>query len=173
MCTLHCVCSPKVASLFPPVLLKSCNQIPLAFKVWFSGNSSSCCQTPRLGILTWGSEPSLQWLDSCSTIVLQIVSHPPSGYGIDFFVIAPLLPSYCGFSFVFGCGVSFLVNFSIYLLMIVHQLVGILVLQQEGVSIRPSIPPCWTNLLPSFYKIRLVHYFKSLLLSKIPNVYEK
>ena len=28
--------------------------------------------------------------------------------GFDFIVIAPLLPSHCGFSFVFGCGVSFL-----------------------------------------------------------------
>ena len=27
--------------------------------------------------------------------------------GFDFIVIAPLLPSHCGFSFVFGCGVSF------------------------------------------------------------------
>ena len=31
--TLLCVCPPRVESLFPPVLLKSCNQIPLAFKV--------------------------------------------------------------------------------------------------------------------------------------------
>ena len=33
MRTLLCVCPPRVESLFPPVLLKSCNQIPLAFKV--------------------------------------------------------------------------------------------------------------------------------------------
>ena len=33
MCTLLCVCPPRVESLFPPVLSKSCNQIPLAFKV--------------------------------------------------------------------------------------------------------------------------------------------
>ena len=35
MSTLLCVCPPRVESLFPPVLSKSCNQIPLAFKVWF------------------------------------------------------------------------------------------------------------------------------------------
>ena len=63
MRTLLCVCPPRVESLFPPVLSKSCNQIPLAFKVWFSRNSSSCCWTPRLGSLKWGSEPSLQWVD--------------------------------------------------------------------------------------------------------------
>ena len=33
MCTLLCVCPPRVESLFPPVLSKSCNQILLAFKV--------------------------------------------------------------------------------------------------------------------------------------------
>ena len=82
MHTLLCVCPPRVESLFPPVLLKSCNQIPLAFKVWFSGNSSSHCQTPRLGSLTCGSELSFQWMDFCDIIVLQFVSHPPSGYGI-------------------------------------------------------------------------------------------
>ena len=85
MCTLLCVCPSRVESLFPPVLSKSCNQIPLAFKVWFSGNSSSHCHTPRLGSLTWGSEPSLQWVDFCGISVLQFVSHPPSGYGIWFY----------------------------------------------------------------------------------------
>ena len=32
VCTLLCVCPPRVESLFPAVLSKSCNQIPLAFK---------------------------------------------------------------------------------------------------------------------------------------------
>ena len=32
-CTHYFVCPARVESLFPPVLLKSCNQIPLAFKV--------------------------------------------------------------------------------------------------------------------------------------------
>ena len=45
--------------------------------------------------------------------------------GFDFIVIAPLLPSHCGFSFVFGCGVSFLVSSSVFLSMIVQQLVVI------------------------------------------------
>ena len=85
MYTLLCVCSPRVESLFPPVLPKSCNQFPVAFKVWFSRNSSSRCRTPRLGSLTWGSEPSLQWVDFCGISVLQSVSHPPSSYGIWFY----------------------------------------------------------------------------------------
>ena len=84
MRTLLCVCPLRVESLFPPVLLKSCNQMLLALKVWFSRNSSSCCQASRLGSLMWGSEPSLQWVDFCGISVLQFVSHPPSSYGIWF-----------------------------------------------------------------------------------------
>ena len=76
------MCPPRVESLFPPVLSKSCNQILLVFKVWFSRNSSSRCQIPRLGSLTWDSEPSLQWVDFCGISVLQFVRHPPSSYGI-------------------------------------------------------------------------------------------
>ena len=40
---------------------------------------------PRLGSLTWGSEPSLQWVDFCGISVLQFVSHPPNSYGIWFY----------------------------------------------------------------------------------------
>ena len=85
MRTLFRVRPPRVGSLFPPVLLKSCSQFPLGFKVWFSMNSFSCCRTPRLGSLTWGSEPSLQWVDFCGISVLQSVSRPPSSYGIWFY----------------------------------------------------------------------------------------
>ena len=85
MHTLLCVCPLWVESLIPPVLSKSCSQILLVFKVWFSRNSSSRCQTPRLGSLRWGSEPSLQWVDFCGIRVLQFVSHPPSSYGIWFY----------------------------------------------------------------------------------------
>ena len=143
MHTLLCVCPPRVESLFPPVLFKSCNQIPLAFKVWFCRNFSSHCPTPRLGSLTWGSEPSLQWVDFCGIIVLQSVSHPPAVMGFDFTVIASLLPSHCGFSFVFGCEVSFLVSSSVFLLMSVQQLVVILAFSQEGVRAHPSTLPSW------------------------------
>ena len=84
MRTLLCVCPPRVESLFPPVLSKSCNQFPLAFKVWLCRNSSSRCQTPRFWSLTWGSEASLQWVDFCGISVLQFMGHP-SRYGIWFY----------------------------------------------------------------------------------------
>ena len=41
-------------SLCFPVLWKSCNQIPLAFKVKFPEDSQFLCWTPRLGNLLWG-----------------------------------------------------------------------------------------------------------------------
>ena len=65
--------------------------------------------------------------------------------GFDFTVIVPLLPSHCGFSFVFGCGVSFLLSSSVFLLMIVQQLIVILVFLQEGVRARPSTLPSWSQ----------------------------
>ena len=61
--------------------------------------------------------------------------------GFDFIVIAPLLPSHCGFSFVFACGVSFLVSSSVFLSMIVQQLVVIPVFSKEGVRAHPSTLP--------------------------------
>ena len=63
--------------------------------------------------------------------------------GFDFTVIVPLLLSHCGFFFVFGCGVSFLVSSSVFLSMSVQQLVVILVFSQEGVRVHPSTPPYW------------------------------
>ena len=108
MHTLLCECPPRVEFLFPPVLLKSCNQIPLAFKVWFSRNSSSCCWTPRLGSLTWDSEPSLQWVGFCDISVLQFVSYPPSSYGIWFYCdCAPTAVSLWLLLCLWLCGIFF------------------------------------------------------------------
>ena len=60
---------------------------------------------------------------------------------LDFIVIVSLLPSHCAFSFVFGCGVSFLVSSSVFLLMTVQQLVVIPMLLQEEVRACPSTLP--------------------------------
>ena len=59
----------------------------------------------------------------------------------DNIVIVPLLLSHCGFSFVFGGGISFLLSSSVFLSMVVQQLVVILGVSQETVSARPSILP--------------------------------
>ena len=75
------LCPSRLESLFPPVLWKSYNQIPLAFKVRFPGDSESLYQIPGLGSLTWGSETSQQCENFFGFIVLQSVGHPPVGNG--------------------------------------------------------------------------------------------
>ena len=77
-----CLCPPRLESLFTPVLWKSCNQILLAFKVRFFGDSKSLCWVPRLGSLTWGTELSKQWENFFGIIVLQFAGYSPGGYGI-------------------------------------------------------------------------------------------
>ena len=47
--TRFCLCPPRVESLFPPFLWKSCNQIPLVFKVRFPEDSQSVCQISQAG----------------------------------------------------------------------------------------------------------------------------
>ena len=78
--------------------------------------------------------------------------------GFDFIVIAPLLPYHCDFSFVFGCGVSFLLSSSVFLSMIVQQLVVILVFSQEGVRACPSTPPSSKMIL-----IKMVHSVENIV----------
>jgi len=83
--TKFCLCSPRLESLSPPVLWKSCNQIPLALKVRFPGDSQSLCWIPRLGSLMWGFETSQQWENFFCINVLQVVGHPLGRYGIWFY----------------------------------------------------------------------------------------
>ena len=109
-CARFCSCPPRVQSLFPPVLWKYCNQIPLAFKVRFPGESQSLCGIPRLGCRMWGSEPSQQWENFFGIIVLQFVGCPLGGYGIWFYRdCAPTVS--LQFLLVFGSRVSFFDRF--------------------------------------------------------------
>ena len=63
------------------------------------------------------------------------------GMGFDFTMIVPLLLFHCGFSSIFGCGVSFLVAPSILLRMVVQQLVVISVLSQKEMRAHASTQP--------------------------------
>ena len=76
------LCPPRLKSLFPSVLWKAYNQIPLALKARFPGDSQSLCRIPRLGSLTWGSEPSQYCRNFFGIIGLQSVGHLPGRYGI-------------------------------------------------------------------------------------------
>lgn len=80
-CTPPCVCPPRAALLLPPVLWNSSNQTLLVFKARFCGGTSSCCQTPRLGHLTWGSGLPLLWQNFCDVIGFLFAHCPPSEYG--------------------------------------------------------------------------------------------
>ena len=77
--------------------------------------------------------------------------------GFDFTLIAPLLPSHCGFSSVLRRGVSSLVKSRVFLSMIVQQPVVVLVLSQEGVRARPSTPPSWL-ILPRTLFIDTIYF---------------
>ena len=69
-------------SLYFPSPRTFCYQIPLTFKVRFSGDSKSLCWVTSLGRLTWGSELSKQWENFFGIIVLQFAGHSPGGYRI-------------------------------------------------------------------------------------------
>jgi len=81
-----CVPSKTQVSFFPPVLWKSCNQIPLAFTVRFPGDSQSLCCFPRLGSLT---QPSQQWKSFFGIMFSSLWVTHPAGMGFDFIVFAP------------------------------------------------------------------------------------
>ena len=95
----------------------------------------------------WCEVPNLHNIGRTSLLLLFSnlwVTHLAS-MRFDFITVVPLLPSHCNF-FVFGCGVSFLVGFSVLLLMVVQQL---LVLLQKEMSAHPSTLPSWTYILHS------------------------
>ena len=108
-----CVCPPSLESLFSSVLWKSCDQIPLGFKVRFPGDCQCLCQIPRLGSLTWGSEPSQHWRTSLVLLFYNLWVTHLVRMRFHFIVIVPLLPSCWGFFFVFGHGYLFLIGSSV------------------------------------------------------------
>ena len=106
--TKFCLCPPWLESLSPPVLWKTYNQIPLALKARFPGDSQSLCWVPQagnpdLGFRTFTTVWELLWVLLFSSLW---VTHP-AGMGFDFIVIASLLPSRCIFFVVSGRGVPF------------------------------------------------------------------
>ena len=84
-CKQNFVCALQDWSLFPPVLWKSYNQIPLALEFKFPGDSQSHGQISGMGSLMWDSEASQQCENLFGIIVLQSVSSPTWGCGIWFY----------------------------------------------------------------------------------------
>ena len=83
-CKILFVPSKTGVFVFSQVSGRPLNQIPLALKAKFPGDSQSHCQIPRPGNLMWGSEPSQQCKNFFGIIVLQSVGHLPDGYEILF-----------------------------------------------------------------------------------------
>ena len=103
---LRACVSPPMEFLFPPVLWNSFDQTPLAFKARFSGVSSSHCQTPRLGSLTWVSELSATVGELLWCNYFPVCQSPTQWvWWLIFIMIDPLLVAHS--FFVFGCRVSF------------------------------------------------------------------
>ena len=74
-CTQGIICALQEWSLcFPTVLWESCNQILMAFKDRFPGDSQSLCWVPGLESLMWG----------LGITVLQFVVCPPNRFKIWF-----------------------------------------------------------------------------------------
>ena len=92
VCVRFCLCPPRLESLFPPTLWKHYNQIPLAFKIGFPEDSQSLCQIPRLGNLTWDSEPSQQW-ENFFDVNCSPVGGSPIRWVLDL-ILSWLCPSY-------------------------------------------------------------------------------
>ena len=93
---------PRIESLFLPVLWKSCNQIPLVFKVRFSGIPSSFVWYPG-----WESQNHHNtWRTSLLLLFSSLWVTHLAGMGFDFIMIVPFLPSHYSFFFVFEHGVS-------------------------------------------------------------------
>ena len=102
---------PSLESLLPPVLWKSCNQILLAFKVRFPGDSQPLCQSPG-----WGACCGVQNLHNSArtSLVLLFSSLWVTHQWVWDLILSWLCLSYCltcSFFFVFGCGLSFFGGF--------------------------------------------------------------
>jgi len=98
----------------------------------------------RCGLVSWGS--LLLSLGPVHTRVLFVPSeHLWWVWGLFPNTVLPCLPSFWGFTFVPGHGISFLVGSNILPLMLVQQLVVILVFLQEKMSTHPFTPPSWLN----------------------------
>ena len=186
-----CLCPPRLESLFPPVLWKSCNQIPLAFKFQISWGfpvplSDPQAGKPEVGFRTFTTVGELFWyifFPVCGSFTwrewdLSISWLCPS-YCLTAALCLFLNMGYLLFS-KFQClcfwtrGIFYLVNSSVLLWMVVQQLVVILVLLQEEMSTRPSTLPSWTSQLFKDCRISFlftVFFLGELIYSAVTSAY--
>ena len=112
MHTRFCLCPPRVESLVLPILWKSCNQIPLAFKVRFPGDSQSLLLNPQ------ARKPDVE-LTTFTTVGKHLWYYCSPLCGLPTWWVLDLILSFLhsfyhltvASIFVFGHGVSFFVVF--------------------------------------------------------------
>ena len=165
-------CTLQDFSLYFPQSHGAPAHMPLGFKGKCSRGSSFQYQTPRLGNMMQGSELSLLSESLCDIVIFQSVGCPLSWYGIAYRVKVALLPSWCGFFFVFGCRISFFVCVCpFYLFMIVQQLVVSLLFSWDIISLSPSTLSSCPNPMLSFITLGTLQNFllswKILLKSQV------
>ena len=136
-------------------MIKSC---------WSSESDSLGIPSPLAGSPAWGVWcGALNFHNSMRTPLLLLfsslwVAHMV-GIEFDFIVIVPHLPFHCGFSFVLGCEISFLVGSTVFLLVVVQQLVAILVPWQMC-----TCPSLFLFLVPSFFSYLLWFWVLDIIL---------
>ena len=147
-CAQNFVCALQDSSLFPEVLWKSYNQIPLAFKVRFPG-IQSLCRIPRLE--AWNG---VQKLHKREWEPLWYYFSPVCGLPTQWvwnLILLWLCPSYhlaAASSLSLDTGYLFLVGSSVLLSMVVQQLVVILVFSQKEMSAHHSTLPILNQKFP-------------------------
>ena len=134
VCAWFCLCPPSLESLFPLVLWKSCNQIPLGFKVRFPGDPQA--GKPDVGFWTFTALGELlcyyrSHLCGSSTQWVRDLILP-------WLCLSYRLAAACSLSL--DAGYPSLVAFSVSLLIAAQQSAVILLLSQEEMSTRPSTP---------------------------------
>ena len=177
-----CVCLCRVESLFPPHSVKVLQSNSAGPRSQIPWGFHSLCWIPSLETLIGGLESSQQCKTFFGITVLQFVGHPPSGYEVWFYhdYAAPTISLrllHCPWTW----GI-FLVGSSVFLSVVVQQLVAILVFPQEKMSACPCTSPSWTKtsltfqgwvILPCIYTyyILFIHWMfgPSLLLAVVNN----
>ena len=98
----------EFVSLSPVEVLGSNPTGPQSHIVW--GLFLPFPDTPKLGSLMWDSGISLLWYNFCGILFSSLCVTHLARIGFNFTMIAPLLPSCCGFFFSLDAGDPFLVG---------------------------------------------------------------
>ena len=133
---------PSVESLFSPIFWKSHNHILLAFEVRFSGDSYSPFISS--GWEAWYGAKNFHFSGK-TYVVLQFSCSPLGGYGIEFYHYCTPSTISLWLLLCFWMQSIFLGSSSVFLSVVVQQLLVILALSEEMIAC-PSALASWTNL---------------------------